>query len=132
MTGAAAVASGAAQIFSQDDNEQPLIVDCHAHIYGEDEKAYPTVDKPYRPPAGTGTVKHLRQQMQAAGVRHVTAIQTSSFYRWDNRFTADSAHAYRDWMVGVVTLDPDDANSPAQLARYVQEFNVRGMRSIPA
>ena len=132
VTGAAAVVGGAAPLLSRAADEQPLIIDCHAHIYGEDEKAYPTVDEPFRPPAGTGTVKHLRQQMQAAGVRHVMAIQTSSFYRWDNRFTVDSAHAHRDWMIGVVTLDPDDANSPAQLARYVRDFNVRGMRSLPA
>jgi len=131
-TGAAAIVGGVSPLPSEAANEKPLIIDCHAHIYGEDESAYPTVDEPLRPPTGTGTVKHLRQQMQAAGVRHVTAIQTSSFYRWDNRFTADSARAHRDWMVGVVTLDPDDANSPAQLVRYVKDFNVRGMRSIPA
>ena len=26
-----------------------LIIDCHAHIYGEDEQKYPPIDKPYRP-----------------------------------------------------------------------------------
>src|SRR5262249_26908814 len=65
-------------------------------------------------------------------VKFVTAIQTSTFYRWDNRFTADSAQANRDWMVGVCTLDPDDAHSPGLLEQYVREKNVRGMRSIPA
>ncbi len=109
-----------------------LIVDCHAHIYGEDEKAYPTIDKPYRPPTGKGTLTHLRQEMKAAGVRYVTAIQTSTFCRWDNRFTSDSARDNADWMVGVVTLNPDDPESPALLERHVREFNVRGMRSIPA
>jgi predicted TIM-barrel fold metal-dependent hydrolase len=67
-----------------------LIIDCHAHIYGDDEKKYPAIDKPYRPPNGTGTLEHLRREMKAAGVQYVTAIQTSTFYRWDNRFTADS------------------------------------------
>ena len=111
--------------------EDPLlIIDCHAHIYGEDEQRYPTVEDPYRPPAGTGTVDHLRREMQVAGVSHVTAIQTSSYYRWDNRFTADTARASRPWMVGVVTLNPDDATSPSQLERFVNDFNVRGMRSI--
>ena len=109
-----------------------LIIDCHAHIYGEDETKYPTIDKPYRPPQGTGTLTHLRREMKAAGVRFVTAIQTSTFYRWDNRFTADSARANPDWMVGVCTLDPDDAHSPGLLEQYAREFNVRGMRSIPA
>ena len=52
---------------------------------------YPPIEKPYRPPAGKGTVAHLRREMKANGVAHVTAIQTSTFYRWDNRFLADSA-----------------------------------------
>ncbi len=109
-----------------------LIIDCHAHIYGEDEKKYPTIEKPYRPPAGKGTVAHLKQEMSAAGVKYVTAIQTSTYYRWDNRFTADSSKANREFMVGVVTLDPDDVHSPGMLQQYIEHFNVRGMRSIPA
>jgi predicted TIM-barrel fold metal-dependent hydrolase len=109
-----------------------LIIDCHAHIYGADEKKYPTIDKPYRPPNGTGTLDHLRREMKAAQVQFVTAIQTSTFYRWDNRFTADSARANSDWMAGVCTLDPDDSHSPGVLEAYVRESNIRGMRSIPA
>lgn len=109
-----------------------LIIDCHAHIYGEDEKKYPTIEKPYRPPEGKGTVAHLRREMNAAGVKYVTAIQTSTFYRWDNRFTADSSRANREFMAGVITLNPDDLHSPGMLEQYVDQFNVRGMRSIPA
>jgi predicted TIM-barrel fold metal-dependent hydrolase len=109
-----------------------LIIDCHAHIYSEDEKKYPTIEKPYRPPEGKGTIRHLKQEMKANGVRHVTAIQTSTFYRFDNRFTSDSARGNSNFMVGVVTLDPDDRKSPAMLRRFVSDFNVRGMRSIAA
>jgi predicted TIM-barrel fold metal-dependent hydrolase len=109
-----------------------LIIDSHAHIYGEDEAKYPPIDKPYRPPKGTGTLEHLRREMQAAGVRYVTAVQTSTFYRWDNRFTVDSARAHPDWMAGICTLDPDDPHSPGLLGQYVRESNVRGLRSIPA
>jgi predicted TIM-barrel fold metal-dependent hydrolase len=108
-----------------------LIIDCHAHIYGTDTKRYPIIEQPYRPPRGTGTLTHLRREMRAAGVRYVTAIQTSTYYRWDNRFTADSSRDNADWMVGVVTLDPDDPTSPGRLEQYVHGFNVRGMRSIP-
>jgi predicted TIM-barrel fold metal-dependent hydrolase len=109
-----------------------LIIDCHAHIYGDDEKKYPTIDKPYRPPSGAGTLDHLRREMKTAGVQYVTAIQTSTFYRWDNRFTADSSKANPEWMVGVCTLDPDDPHSLGILEGYVREYNIRGMRSIPA
>lgn len=112
--------------------ERPLIIDCHAHIYGDDETRYPTIDKPYRPPPGKGTISHLRREMHGAGVRYVTAVQTSTYYRWDNRFTADSAREHREFMVGICTLDPDDAGSAATLEKYVRDYNVRGMRSIPA
>lgn len=130
--GVAAGMIGPAVSKSEEKKEPPLIIDCHAHIYGEDETKYPTIAKPYRPPKGKGTIAHLKSEMHAAGVRYVTAIQTSTFYRWDNRFTADSARANKDFMVGVCTLDPDDAKSPALLEKYVKQYNVRGMRSIPA
>ena len=26
--------------------DELLIIDCHAHIYGEDERKYPTIEKP--------------------------------------------------------------------------------------
>jgi predicted TIM-barrel fold metal-dependent hydrolase len=70
--------------------------------------------------------------MQAAGVKYVTAIQTSTFYRWDNRFTADASRGNRAFMTGVCTLNPDDSASPALLEDYAMSFNIRGMRSIPA
>ena len=133
QTGGAVIAgAGVAGSVAEADDDAMLVIDCHAHIYGTDEKRYPTIEDPYRPPAGTGTVAHLRREMKRSGVRYVTAIQTSTYYRWDNRFTADSARAHRDFMVGVITLDPDDANSPAMLERYVRESNVRGMRSVPS
>ncbi|HTI50134.1 MAG TPA: amidohydrolase family protein [Planctomycetaceae bacterium] len=112
--------------------DPPLIIDCHAHIYSEDETKYPTIKDPYRPPAGTGTVVHLQREMQAAGVKFVTAIQTSTFYRWDNRFTADASRENKAFMAGVCTLDPDDPASPRKLEEYAKSYNVRGMRSIPA
>jgi predicted TIM-barrel fold metal-dependent hydrolase len=114
-------------------DQEPLpFIDCHAHIYSADEQKYPTIEKPYRPPAGTGTVGHLQKVMRESGVKYVTAIQTSTFYRWDNRFTADASRANKDFMAGICTLDPDNPASPKQLADYARSFNIRGMRSIPA
>lgn len=115
-----------------DATDPPLIIDCHAHIYGEDETQYPTIAKPYRPPQGKGTVRHLKEEMQNAGVRFVTAIQTSTYYGFDNRFTADSARANSAFMAGVCTLDPDDPVSADRLEDFVRKSHVRGMRSIPA
>ena len=124
-------AAGCEAFSSRADGLSPVI-DCHAHIYGEDTVRYPTIPEPYRPPAGKGTVSHLLEEMKASGVTHVTAIQTSTYYRWDNRFTVDSARLHSNVMAAVCTLDPDDPASPAQLERYVLGGGVRGMRSIPA
>jgi len=109
-----------------------LITDTHAHIYSLDEARYPMIDEPLRPPAGSGTIDHLRREMAAVGVGRVVAIHTSTAYRWDNRFLVDSAHDNAPWMVGVCTLNPEDAESPALLRRYVASSNVKGMRSVPA
>lgn len=131
--GAAVVAGACLPEFSAgNDPDDDGIIDCHAHIYSEDEQKYPPIEKPYRPPAGTGTVAHLRRVMNAAGVSRATAIQTSTFYRWDNRFTADASREHRDVLVGICTLNPDDSASPRLLEEYVTTFNVAGMRSIPA
>lgn len=111
------------------DSDLPII-DCHAHIYSDDETTYPTIAKPYRPPAGKGTIAHLRQEMKTAGVRSVVAIHTFTFYGWDNRFAADACRDNRDVMTGVCLLNPDDSNSPALLERYVKENNIRGLRFI--
>jgi len=108
------------------------IIDTHAHLYSRDEKKYPPIEKPLRPPGGKGSVEDLRKDSTANGVRAVCAIQTTTFYRFDNRYICDSAGANRDWMAGVCTLDPDNPDSPAMLAEFGRRHNVRGMRSIPA
>jgi len=74
----------------------------------------------------------LKREMKANGVSHVTAIQTSPYYQWDNRFTSDSARANSNFMVGVITLNPDNPYSPEMMKYYVSQYNVRGMRSVPA
>ena len=108
------------------------IVDTHAHIYAPDEGRYPTIEKPLRPPGGKGSLQDLRADMDAAGVSSACIIQTSSFYRFDNRYILDSSKAASEWAAGVVTLNPDDPETPARLKRYVREFGVRGVRSNPA
>jgi predicted TIM-barrel fold metal-dependent hydrolase len=131
--GAGVVGAAVGPADAASDNERPeLIIDCHPHIYGDDERKYPTIEKPYRPPAGSGTVEQLRREALQAGVKFVTAVHTSTFYGWDNRFTADAARDNKDFMVGICTLNPDDPASPKTLEEYVKSYNVRGMRSIAA
>ena len=109
-----------------------VIVDTHAHIYSPDELAYPTIDQPYRPPAGTGSPEHLRREMRAAGVDRAMLVQTSTFYGWDNTFVRDTAAAATDWAVGVCTLNPDDPHSPDVLDALVTRCNVRALRTYPS
>jgi predicted TIM-barrel fold metal-dependent hydrolase len=109
-----------------------MIIDTHAHIYSPAEKRYPPIEKPLRPPGGKGSLEDLKKESEANGVRAVCAIQTSTFYRFDNRYICDSAKANPGWVAGVCTLDPDDPHSPGLLTQYVREYGLRGMRSIPA
>jgi L-fuconolactonase len=109
-----------------------LIVDAHAHIYSEDDRLYPPIPGPYRPPAGTGTVAHLRRERTAARVLHVLAVQATTCYGWDNRFLVDAVRANADWLAGICTLDPDDPHGAALLEQYARGHNVRGVRSYQA
>ena len=109
-----------------------LIIDTHAHIYARDEKRYPVIEKPLRPPGGKGSLEDLQKESTATGVNAACLIQVSSFYRFDNRYLCDSALASKSWAAGVCTLDPDDTHSPGLLKHYVEKYGLRGMRSIPA
>jgi L-fuconolactonase len=109
-----------------------LIIDCHAHIYSFDEKRYPPRPDPLRPPKWVGSAEHLHHQSKAAGVSAVRAIQTVTFYGYDNSYLVDSTREHRDWMCGVCTLDPDDPRSPGLLRTYVRRYGVKSLRSIPS
>ncbi len=109
-----------------------LVVDTHAHLFSPDEDTYPPRENPSRPPEGTGTIAHLRREMAGAGVSAVCAVQVSGFYAFDNRYICDVSKAHPEWVAGVVTLDPDDPRSPATLARFVNDYDVRALRSIAA
>ena len=78
---------------------QMLIIDCHAHIYSFDEKKYPPRANPFRPPKWVGSVEHLHHVSQAAGVSAVRAIQTVTFYGYDNSYLIDSTRDHRDWIL---------------------------------
>ena len=109
-----------------------LIIDCHAHICSPDEKRYQPNDRPLRPPGGKASVEDLRRESLANGVQAVRAIQTVSFYGYDNRYLCDSAKANRSWMRGVCTLDPDDPHSPGLLQQFAREYGVASLRSVPS
>jgi len=108
------------------------VVDCHAHITSQNDRRYQPKDKPLRPPKGVGDSEDLRKTSVAAGVTRVRAIQTVSYYGYDNRYLCDEAKRHAAWMTGVCTLDPDDPHSPLDLRRFIREYNVKALRSIPS
>ena len=108
-----------------------LIIDCHAHITSADEVRYPPKENPMRVPDGKGALKDLRQVSQANGVKAVRAVQTVSFYNYDNAYLCDAAKANPDWVAGVCCLEPDDPASPGLLKQFVREYGVRTLRSTP-
>jgi predicted TIM-barrel fold metal-dependent hydrolase len=109
-----------------------LIIDVHAHITSPDEKRYPPKSAPLRVPTGKGSVEDLRAVMRANGVGAVRAIQTVSFYGYDNRYLCDSAIKHKGWLAGVCTLDPDDPHSPGLLQHYARKYGVKSLRSVPS
>ncbi|MEW6753515.1 MAG: hypothetical protein AB1505_21405 [Candidatus Latescibacterota bacterium] len=86
-----------------------LIIDCHAHVVSSDEVRYPPKRDPLRVPGGQAAVEDLRRVSQAHGVTAVRAVQTVSFYDYDNRYLCDVARAHPGWLAGVCTLELDTA-----------------------
>jgi L-fuconolactonase len=109
-----------------------LIIDVHAHIYSPDERRYKPKVKPLRVPGGKGSVEDLRKVMRENGVGAVRAIQTISFYGYDNSYLCDTAAKRQDWLAGVCTLDPDDPHSPGLLQHFVRKYGVQSLRSVPS
>lgn len=108
-----------------------IIVDTHAHLDSEDEVRYPKAPNHLRPPAGKGTLEHLREEVRVNQIARVVLVQTGSYYRFDNRLTVDTANANRDWITGVCTLDPQDPESPVLLTQYAHTCNIHGLRFGP-
>ncbi len=108
-----------------------LIIDCHAHVYSPDEERYQPTQNPLRVPGGGGSIEDLGKISRDNGVAAVRAVQTVSFYGYDNRYLCDVARTHPDWVSGVCTLDPDDPHSPGYLQQFVHESRVESLRSIP-
>ena len=109
-----------------------LVIDTHAHLFSEDETAYPPKKDPSRPPPGAGTLERLTEEIERHEVRAVTIVQVSGFYGFDNRYIRAAALANPHWTAGICTLDPLDQEAPSKLRKYARDGSMRGLRSVPA
>jgi predicted TIM-barrel fold metal-dependent hydrolase len=109
-----------------------LIIDAHAHIYSDDEKRYPPIAEPIRPPRKSGSLSALERVTRENKVTGACIVQPGTFYRWDNRYILDSAKSTAEWTAGICSLDPDDAGSYMLLKQYASEDGIRGLRSYAA
>src|SRR5690349_20402292 len=107
-----------------------LIIDAHVHIISTDAIRYRSRPKPLRPPHGTATLEHLQMEMTDHAVTACCVVQASSFYDFENRFTMDTAASAPERFAGVCTLDPDNAQSAAELIRHSRNGSAHGLRSL--
>ena len=105
-----------------------MIIDAHTHIFSSDRNKYPLAapQSTYRP-ITDGSVELLRDQMVEAGVDRAVTI-SPWFHGWDIRYTLDALQAHRSWLAVVALVDQTSADGPQQLARYVHEHGVCGLR----
>jgi predicted TIM-barrel fold metal-dependent hydrolase len=108
-----------------------VIVDAHAHVYSPDEYRYPAITFARRPSPGIGTLDHLREVCRKNGVAAACAIQTASFYGWDNRYLCDLSRAKHQGIAPICSIDPESPGGPVLLRHYVREYGIRGLRCLP-
>jgi len=106
-----------------------MIIDTHVHVVAADQNRYP------RKLAGAHTewvrdmpAETLLQLMDEAGIDRAMAVQAYGAYEYDNSYAAQSALRYPDRLVSVGIVDPLHPEAPAQLAYWVKERGVRGLR----
>ena len=109
-----------------------LIIDTHAHLFSQDEAAYPPKENPSRPPAGTGTLEKLTEEVERHEIRAATIVQVSGFYGFDNRYIREVSLQNPHWTAGICTLDPLEKGAPGKLKRFARDGSMRGLRSVPA
>jgi len=106
------------------------IVDPHVHIWKNDP-AYPWAQETTNPPAEDRTPEMLLEQMAAHGVEKTVLVQVI-YYRWDNRYVADTIARYPDKFMAVGRVNPLDPAAPDHLSKWVEERGLHGVRLSPS
>lgn len=109
----------------------PGAIDTHVHVIADDEAAYPM-----RPMSLSGawyreapcSAEGLLRQMDACGVARAILVQALGAYSYDNRYAADSARRHPERFVSVCCVDPMGSDPAGELAYWVRERGMRGVR----
>ena len=104
-----------------------MIIDTHTHLFAPDAQRYPVDPEASYTPEVPGSVELLRQQMDESGVDRALTISPWP-YRWDMRYVLDIIAENRHWLAVGVLVDPFDPRGPEQLAAYVRDHGVCGLR----
>jgi predicted TIM-barrel fold metal-dependent hydrolase len=95
------------------------IIDPHVHVWKRDPR-YPFAPETTKPPDRDATPEMLLELMRANGVERTVIIQVI-YYRWDNRYLADTLKKYPREFRGVARVDPESPRAPDDLSRLVEE-----------
>ena len=97
------------------------IIDSHTHLMTLNTQLYPLADPTsgYKPNT-EGSAKHLKAQMNAAGVERALAISTG-FYGWDNSYAMDELVSNNSWLTIGVLVDPTAKDGPQNLEILVKK-----------
>jgi L-fuconolactonase len=108
-----------------------MIVDTHVHVVARDEERFPLR------PSGIGsqwfrehpvTAEEYLDTATSAGVDRAVLVQAHGAYGSDNAYVLDAVTVAPDRYVGVVIVDPADADAPAHLRELAAVPGCRGVR----
>jgi L-fuconolactonase len=105
------------------------IIDPHVHVWVNDPH-YPWPRETMAPPKKDATPAMLLELMKSHNVARTVLVQPI-YYRWDNRYTADSVRGHSPYFMGVCRVNPVDPAAPDDLSRLTAE-GFRGVRLSPS
>lgn len=105
------------------------IIDPHVHVWVNDPH-YPWAKETTEPPKKDATPAMLLELMKANQVERTVIVQPI-YYRWDNRYVADSVRKYPPYFQAVCRVNPADPAAPDHLSRLTEQ-GFRGVRLSPA
>jgi L-fuconolactonase len=105
-----------------------VIVDTHVHVISEDQTRYPRRTGPLPEWVQDLSADTLLKLNRDAGIDRTILVQGYGPYLFDNSYAADCAVAHRDQFASVCIVDQNAPDATDQLAYWVQERGVRGLR----